>query len=221
LEHSFWHERWKTSKIGFHLNESNPILKKNFETLNLKFGSTVLVPLCGKSLDLIYIKELGFDVIGFELNLIAVESFFKENNIDFEIVDYECFKCYRSDRITIYVGDFLQFPKELLEGLPISGIYDRAALVALPLSMRKDYYQKMISLYPIGSKVLCVTFEYDDSKTSGPPFSVNFSEVDKHLNSYFKIMVIEKYEGDMDNPRLSKEGCNYMIEKVLLLEKLS
>jgi thiopurine S-methyltransferase len=219
MEHSFWHDRWKTQKIGFHLNDTNPLLRKNFDQLQLKQGSTVLVPLCGKSLDIIYIKNAGFNVIGFELDESAVTAFFVENKLVYTVENNRNYLCFIADNITIYVGDFLIFPKDLLIDLDIAGVYDRAALAALPLEMRLKYYEKMISLYPKKTKVLCITFEYDDTHTSGPPFSIAPGEVQQFLQSDFNIVVLEEYKGDMDNPRLLKEGCTEMIEKVLLLDK--
>ena len=79
MEADFWHDRWEKDLTGFHLDEVNPYLKEKWSVLNLKAAARVFVPLCGKSLDLIWLAEQGFDVIGIELSPLAVQAFFSEN----------------------------------------------------------------------------------------------------------------------------------------------
>ncbi len=55
--------------------------------------------------------------------------------------------------------------------------YDRAALVALPPSMRERYAQHFATLMPAGSRTLLVAFEYEQTIKDGPPFSVEPDEV--------------------------------------------
>ena len=47
-------------------------------------GSTVLVPLCGKSRDLLWLAQHDFRVTGIEISPIAVEGFFRENGLEAE-----------------------------------------------------------------------------------------------------------------------------------------
>ncbi len=47
----------------------------------LAAGSRVLVPLCGKSVDLLWLVGQGCDVTGVELSEIAVRAFFAEAGI--------------------------------------------------------------------------------------------------------------------------------------------
>ena len=79
----------------------------------------------------------------------------------------------------------------------------------------------MKSLYPQGSKTLCITFEYDDSLGSGPPFSVSAKEVEASLKDSFEIKILETTDEVMSNPRLKEEGCERVKQAVLLLEKRS
>ena len=59
MHSDFWHDKWERMEIGFHLNEVNKILLKYWPTLNVVPGSTVLVPLCGKTLDLVWLRSQG------------------------------------------------------------------------------------------------------------------------------------------------------------------
>uniref|UniRef100_A0A914VBA6 Thiopurine S-methyltransferase n=1 Tax=Plectus sambesii TaxID=2011161 RepID=A0A914VBA6_9BILA len=78
MEVSDWSQRWDDRKIGFHLSEANSILVKNFEQVK---GSTVFVPLCGKTLDMLWLAQQGCTVIGVEAVGKAIEEFFEENGI--------------------------------------------------------------------------------------------------------------------------------------------
>ena len=75
---TIWHQRWSNQQIGFHRSVVNDLLEKHWPTLNLQHGGTVLVPLCGKSVDMHWLAQQEHDVIGVELVLPAAEAFFEE-----------------------------------------------------------------------------------------------------------------------------------------------
>ncbi|MBB4815130.1 hypothetical protein HNP03_003766 [Pseudomonas rhodesiae] len=81
MEPEFWHDRWATNQIGFHQSDINPYLLRHWPSLALAHGAQVLVPLCGKSLDLIWLASLGHRVLGVELSEQAVQTFFSEQFI--------------------------------------------------------------------------------------------------------------------------------------------
>ena len=64
MEPTFWQERWARNQIGFHLQQVNPYLQRLWPTLGLAQGARVLVPLCGKSLDMSWLAANGFEVLG-------------------------------------------------------------------------------------------------------------------------------------------------------------
>ena len=51
-------------------------------------------------------------------------------------------------------------------------VYDRAALIALPGAMRRQYAALMSRLVEAGGQVLLVTLEYQPEQQLQPPFSV-------------------------------------------------
>lgn len=75
MDHEFWHARWSSNEIGFHLPQVNPHLLEFWPTLGLPAGSRVLVPLCGKTLDMAWLMAQGHRVLGVELSRTAVEAF--------------------------------------------------------------------------------------------------------------------------------------------------
>ncbi len=64
----FWLERWQNHEIGFHMPQVQPALGKHWPRLNVAKGATVFVPLCGKSLDMAWLADEGYRVIGAELS---------------------------------------------------------------------------------------------------------------------------------------------------------
>ena len=174
MEHNFWHAKWQSNQIGFHQPQGHPEFVKFFP--RLEEGARVLVPLCGKSKDLIWLADQGYQVVGVELSEIAAQDFFKENELAFELDEdsVDGFKVYRAKELAIelYVGDFFKFQSERFDAL-----YDRAALIALPESMRKSYADHCFSLLKEQSKGLVITTVYDQSLASGPPFSVPEEEL--------------------------------------------
>ena len=50
-DQEFWHNKWAENKIGFHLEDVNPLLIEYWETLSIERQHSVLVPLCGKTED--------------------------------------------------------------------------------------------------------------------------------------------------------------------------
>ena len=61
-----WLERWQEGRIGFHRADENPRLVQHHQRV---LGDTirVLVPLCGKSVDLEWLVVRGHEVVGIEL----------------------------------------------------------------------------------------------------------------------------------------------------------
>ena len=216
MELGFWEQRWQENQIGFHLPEVNPYLIAHWGELNLSPGSEVLVPLCGKSLDMIWLSQQSFKVVGIECSQLAVEQFFAENNITFELSRGQRFNRYQSDNITILQGDFFDLQIDDLKN--ISAIYDRASLVALPEAMRQQYADQLIAITPRLATVLLVTLEYDHASMSGPPFSVTEAAVRNLYAASFDIEIRQRLDILDEQPRFRARGLEYMIESVYLLK---
>ena len=171
MEPSFWEARWKEGRIGFHASETDLELMTHWASLGVAEGAQVLVPLCGKSLDMLWLREQGYRVLGVELSSIAVEAFFEENGVPFERDG----DTWRGDRIELICGDL--FGLKASDFGSVRAVYDRAALVALPEDMRESYAGFLGSTLELGTPMLVKMIEYDQSQMQGPPFSVGASEV--------------------------------------------
>ena len=58
-----WIERWETGKTGWHEPDGNENLKAHWQWS----GKRVLVPLCGKTPDLLWLESQGNEVVGVEV----------------------------------------------------------------------------------------------------------------------------------------------------------
>lgn len=137
-----WLQCWRDQQTDFNQKSVNPLLIRFWPGLGLVRGSRVFVPLCGKSLDMIWLAQQGHEVIGVELSPIAVRAFFRENHLKPTRRRVGPFTLWRQGRLSILCGDF--FSLTLAELGQIDTVYDRAALTALPEAIRMLY----ISHYP-------------------------------------------------------------------------
>lgn len=199
-----WIERWQEGRIGWHELDGNASLKKHWRST----GRRVLVPLCGKSHDLLWLAGQGNQVIGVELSELAIRAFFDEQAIEYSIEDAELPIFQTSDQqIGIYCGNIFD-----LKALRCDAHYDRGALIAMPAERRPHYATHVDSLLARDAEQLLITLEYDQSKANGPPFSVSTDEV----HSYWSDLVcIDAYD-DIDNapPKFIEAGLSKLIEKV-------
>lgn len=195
MNSKFWQQRWQEGRIGFHQSEVNPQLIKYFFALSLPIGSRVLVPLCGKSVDMLWLARAGYDVIGIELVDSAVQAFFTEQNITPTIAEFtsatndSTIKRYQGElagqTITLWAADI--FALNTTDIGDIDAVYDRAALIALPADMRPSYSAQIGKLSNNAPQLL-ITLNYDQSKKDGPPFSISQEQLHQYYNADYKIV---------------------------------
>jgi len=192
MEPKFWQERWARNQLGFHLPEVNPYLERHWPSLALAEGAKVLVPLCGKSLDLMWLATQGHRVLGVELSEQAVEAFFSEQSLTPRITQRGVFTVYQADLIEVWCGDFFALDAEVLADC--TAVYDRAALIALPPLMRSQYTEQLNNMLRPGCQGLLITLDYDQTQKAGPPFAVTDEEVKVLLGAHWSLQVIEKQD---------------------------
>jgi thiopurine S-methyltransferase len=188
MEHDFWHRRWQKNQIGFHEGAPNALLTAHFAKLGVPAGGRVLVPLCGKSHDMLWLRAQGYQVVGAELSRTAVEQFFAEHDLTPAITPAGFFERFEAEGITILVGDIFELDDRTLG--PVDAVHDRAALVALPDPMRKRYAAYLPELTNRAPQFL-VTFIYDQSVIDGPPFSVSDAWVRNHYEPFYDLSIAE------------------------------
>lgn len=205
MEAHYWHQKWQRGDIAFHREEANPHLVAHLGKLSLEQGSRVFVPLCGKTRDIAYLLSCGYQVLGVELSELAVRELFAELSVTPQFTQIGDLSRYSADGVTIFVGDFFKLNVELVG--EIDAIYDRAALVALPSSMRRDYTAHLIKISQNAPQLL-VTYEYQQELIDGPPFSITEQEVAQHYADVYRINLQERVavEGGMKGKVASSEA---------------
>lgn len=212
-----WLARWKSNKIGWHRQAVNEKLVEFIDCLQLNTGERVFVPLCGKSQDMIYLLNQGFQVVGVELSQLAIEQFFKENNLSYSVTKDPWFVCYQSENITLYCGNYFDLNQLHLD--KVCAVYDRAALVALNAGLREKYAQHLYSIISKGCRVLLLTLNYPQSQMSGPPFAVDQQEVMSLYNDGFECQQLQCYDDIKNEPKFLRAGVDFIEKATYCLRK--
>ncbi len=181
MDPEFWHARWQQRQIGFHQAEVHPLLQQFWPRLNLSRDSDVLVPLCGKSKDLLWLHQQGHSVLGVELSEIALREFIDEHQLDAAPVQHDHYCGYDLPDMTLLCGDF--FHLSATDCADVRAVYDRAALVALPPAMRQRYVEHLFRILAQGTQLLLISMESPELGDSGPPFMVSEEEIREHFHS--------------------------------------
>ncbi len=217
MDVEFWLERWQSNDIGFHRDDFNPHLLEHWPELKLDASSSVFVPLCGKSRDMVWLASRGHRVIGVELSALAVEQFFAENQLIPERKAAANHQIYSAGPFEIWCGDIFAMPAEELDD--IAAVYDRASLIALPPELQKRYAAFMRASLPSATPMLLLTLTYDQSKMKGPPFSVPVEDVRTLYSDGFDIEERAHTQVIDANKNLQKRGLTSVIESCYVLRR--
>lgn len=213
----FWHERWSRNRIGFHLDAPLPLLLKHWPTLDLDTGARVFVPLCGKSLDMVWLAERGHRVLGVELSELAVRRFFEERGLVPAIHETAAGRHFGAGPYELIVGDAFALAADVLADC--AAVYDRAALIALPTDLRRTYAATAWRHLPVGCRGLLVTLEYPQEQKSGPPFSVEADEVHALLAADWRVDAVERRDILASEPGFKAEGVTALSTVVYRVER--
>lgn len=217
MQHEDWADRWRTGQIGFHKPAPNDLLVQFAQAFAGR--PRVYIPLCGKTLDLIWFFERGHDVVGSEFVGEAVAAFFAEQEAALEgrptsarmgdVVLHEV------AGLRIVQGDAFALSTAELGGR-VDAIWDRAALVAIDPDRRLDYARTLRRVLADNGLMVLVTFAYDQSKLPGPPWSVDAAEVERVFGADF---VVEQaaIRPEPVGPRFAAAGITAVNEHVFFL----
>ncbi|WP_454691801.1 thiopurine S-methyltransferase [Achromobacter aloeverae] len=217
MEAQFWLDRWREGVTGFHQERVTPLLAKYWPGLEVTPGSRVLVPLCGKTLDMVWLAQQGHEVLGVELSPLAVEQFFAANGLTPTVRKTAAGDLYRAGNIEILCGDIFALDAETLAAC--AGVYDRAALVALPPDMRKRYAAHVYAGLAPGARGLLITLDYDQEMMAGPPFSVGDAEVQALYEGHTQVRQLDRRAMLDKEPKFKERGLTWLDTLVYALER--
>lgn len=213
----FWHDRWRTGRTGFHLPAVHPALARLWPDLHVAPGSRVLVPLCGRSLDLLWLRDAGYRVTGVELSALAVESLHARHGIAARRRTRGAFDAYESPGLTLLCGDW--FDLDTAATGRIDAIYDRAALVAWPPELQARYLGHLAALTPAAAPALLIAVEYLQTEMPGPPFSLEPATLTTLASGDWDIAELERREALADEPRMRERGLTRLQETAYRLTR--
>jgi thiopurine S-methyltransferase len=175
VDAKFWLDRWQRNQTGFDEPHVNPLLLTHFASLSLPAGSRIFVPLCGKTLDIRWLLSRGHQVAGAELSVTP------------SVTTSGPITRYSAAGIEVFQGDVFALCRGDLG--PVDAVYDRAALIALPDSMRADYSSHVERLTQHARQLL-ICLKYDQRLLAGPPFSVDGEELARLYRPAYKLELL-------------------------------
>jgi len=237
----YWLQRWREGRTGFHQPEVNPYLRKHWDSLALPSAADVFVPLCGKSLDLLWLSRRCGSVTGVEISEQALREFFhehglarvshppstatplhrlathggEEGGLDAKKTSPAAHDLWCCRNLRLYRGDFFTLQPEQLPALDL--VYDRAALVALDQALRRRYVHKLLTLLQPHTRIFLITLSYPQQAMPGPPFSVELDEVQRLFGHRFEVSSLSTGNVIEDHPRFADKGLQRLQESALLL----
>ena len=213
-----WLHFWENNETNWHSDTITQELAEYFELFELEPGDKVFVPLCGKSLDMIYIVNQGFSVVGVEVSEFGIRQFFKENDLKYTVTKVGDFDLYSSENLEIYCGDFFSLTLKHLNN--VKAVLDRKSLIALEPDLRQKYVKHLNDIISLGVRILLVTLHYPQHQMSGPPFSVDKSEVESLFSMTFETRELKSFNDIENGSKLVRAGVDYINNAAYCLRKV-
>ena len=209
---TLWHERWAQGRIGFHRSEINDHLLRHADTLP-KGSPRVLVPLCGKSIDMHWLVSQGASVNGVELVQAAIDDFWAEADVVPQQTQNGALTQTAHGELSILQADIFAVTPEHL-GL-VDAVYDRAALIAIPPGEQSRYARHILSLVRPGGVILLLTYDMPLPPEQGPPFSVHPDRVPELYSEATEVSLLETVMHNHETePKLLKRGVAWAREGI-------
>jgi thiopurine S-methyltransferase len=218
VQPDFWLNRWRAAQIGFHQAAVDRHLKAYWPLLKLPLDSPVFVPLCGKSLDLMWLRERGHLVTGVELSPVALESFLMEHGIPARRRVLADFDVFEAEGLKLYRGDFFKLTPTQLGNT--SAVYDRAALISWTPEARQSYVKQLTSLTSPGTQTLLIAVEYPPEQMQGPPFPLTRDTIEELYLGHYSIEELARHEILELEPRLKARGLTELREVCYRMTRL-
>ena len=215
MQEQFWKEAWIEGRTGFHKNAAHELLVKH---LGIFKSEQILVPLCGKSLDMIYLRNQGLKVTGVELSPLALDQFAQENELNFELKQINQQMVRSSPGLDLVQGNFFEYrPAQKFKA-----IYDRASTIALPSELRARYFKHLQALLSKDGVILMILLTASDHQIPldfGPPFFVPLAEVKAAFMDGYELQELSARATDNIPERYQQMGVKEIYETAYQITK--
>jgi len=209
-DNALWQQYWRDQRTDLNQQGVNPLLMRWWSSLGLAKGSRVLVPMCGKSQDMLWLIKEGYRVTGIELSPVAVRAFFFEHDLGSTKRTQGPLTRWGHGNLSILCGDF--FAATAADLGPIDAIYDCAALTALPEDIRRLYVTHLALIVPDARQLLVLTSEDSVPGESLGQISTVAQEIQTLYAERFKIdlaQVETHVETDQQCPQERSETVHH------------
>ena len=210
MQAEFWLKKWELGETGFDQRTVNEILESCWPAVEAPAGATVLVPLCGKSLDMRWLAEQGHAIVGVELSAVACQAFFDAIERVPRVSTAGSLRAWIAEPYRILQGDFLTATTADIGA--VSFFYDRAAMVAMPPDMQPGYARHLLSLLPSGAAGLVNCLEYPPEDMQGPPFSISETRLRELLGEKCRLRRLLRREIETKGTALEGRGLDTVTE---------
>lgn len=227
MNKDFWEKKWGQNQLGFHLPQGFPLLDQITQNWNPAEGGVIL-PLCGKSYDLIKLAQRGFHVSGIEIVEEARAQFEQENSQVLKKVSDVNSNPHQyklkdgPGQITWFHQDIFEMNFQTLS--KAAYWFDRAAVVALSFEQRRKYFKIIENVFqgphPVGiglQEGIMINLEYEHHEIIGPPFCVALKEIKEALPDLEVIELRSDVRQVPHDHKLFKNGITETIQRVLCL----
>lgn len=217
MKDSYWLQRWREGRTGWHHHEPMSLLLQHWPALDVPAGSRVLVPLAGKSPDMLWLAQQDYAVLGVELSELAVQQFFSENHLSAQSQRQVDGVHYAAGDIVVIQGDIFKVAARVFESC--MAVYDRAAIIAMPEEMRARYAHDVYGKLPPDCRGLMITLEYPQAQMQGPPFSVAEDEIRRLFEPQWEVALLERRDILAGQASFAEAGVSALNTAVYRLQR--
>ncbi|ELT88821.1 hypothetical protein CAPTEDRAFT_201073 [Capitella teleta] len=203
--------------IEIELFVSIQLIKYENELISGRRGIRIFLPLCGKSLDIQFLRSKGHKIVGVEFAEMPIRAFLEEHSIEYELADMpsiegQVFKALDGS-LKIYQCDIFKFDASA-EDL-FDAVWDRGAFGAINHHQREQYVDLLKMILKPDSKILLNTFNYDQREYSGPPHCLLDEDIQRLFGDFFTIENCEPLDEMNDAKRM--RGMTRFLQETRLL----
>ncbi|KAG0284637.1 hypothetical protein BGZ96_011025 [Linnemannia gamsii] len=176
-----WNELWRREIHPWDKGTPSPalieVIEKKPISAQIPKSGNVLVPGCGRGVDVFYLGNEHRKAYGLDISPIAVQ----------QCKDIRTEKGISESVAEFIVGDFFKFDT------PAGGfqlVYDYTFFCAIPPTLRADWGRRMSEIIPKDGILITLMFPIG-THTDGPPFAVSVDHYHSFLDANFDCLLVD------------------------------
>ena len=214
LPTSYWSERWHQDDAFWHQQEVNAHLLHNLHALDAVKATAppgrrprIFVPLCGASVDMLYLHQQGWHVVGLDAVEQPLRSFVHDHQPhlqhvrDVPVSQGSGVVHIAAEHLDLFGVDYFSADvTAALLGGAVDAVWDRGSFVAIGVKQREAYVAKVLQLLTARSEQpnwLLNAFDYNlDSAMVAPPHSLPREDIERLLGAHAgRIESLDQHSG--------------------------